>query len=62
MAQSFRNRAALSGYIAREVKRFFAPPRKKLRVLLTPIHRFSSQGYAGPGPFEHAAIIAQGFY
>jgi hypothetical protein len=29
MAQSFRNRGALSGYIAPEVKRFFARTRKK---------------------------------
>jgi|SRR5271165_1838441 len=32
MAQSFRNRAALSGYIAREVKSFFDRRRKKLRT------------------------------
>ncbi len=31
MAQSFRNRGALSGYIAPEVKSFFVLRRKKLR-------------------------------
>jgi hypothetical protein len=31
MAQSFRNRGALSGYIAPEVKSFFAAAPKKLR-------------------------------
>jgi hypothetical protein len=32
MAQSFRNRSALSGYIARQVKTFFAWQAKKLGI------------------------------